>query len=70
MLNTYKISPKYCASLPEAYINSTLKFIPVLQNLGYMQGNLKEEDIFELKFIEKTHPEPAHYDSPGSIILN
>ncbi len=68
VLNTYKISPKYCASLPEVYINSTLKFIPVLQNLGYMKGNLKEEDIFELKFIQKIHPEPAHYDSPGSLI--
>ncbi len=68
ILNTYKISPKYCSSLPEAYITSTLKFIPVLRNLGYMQGNLKEEDIFELEFIQKTHPEPAHYDSPGSII--
>ena len=70
VLNTYKISPKYCASLPEAYINSTLKFIPVLQNLGYMKSYLKKDEIFELKFIQKTHPEPAHYDSPGSIILN
>jgi NitT/TauT family transport system substrate-binding protein len=68
VLNTYKISPKYCASLPEDYINSTLKFIPVLQNLGYMHSTLKREDIFELKFIQKTHPEPAHYDSPGTLI--
>ncbi len=63
VLKTYSISPKYCASLPNTYINSTLKFIPVLQNLGYLIGNLKERDIFELKFIHKVHPEPAHYDS-------
>jgi NitT/TauT family transport system substrate-binding protein len=68
VLDTYRISPKYCASLPEDYINSTLKFIPVLQKLGYMHGNLEREDIFELKFIKKTHPQPAHYDSPGTLI--
>lgn len=68
VLNTYKISPKYCASLPDAYINSTLKFVPVLQNLGYMQDALKEKDIFDVGFIRKIHPEPAHYDFPDALI--
>lgn len=63
VFKTYSISPKYCASLPRSYINSTLKFIPVLQNLGYLKGDLKESDIFELEFIRKVHPGPAHYDS-------
>ncbi len=61
VLDTYKISPKYCASIPEEYIESTLKFIPVLQRLGYMQGDLNQENIFNLEFIKKIHPEPAHY---------
>ena len=61
VLDTYKISPKYCASIPDEYIGSTLKFIPVLQRLGYMKGDLKQGDIFNLEFIKKIHPGPAHY---------
>ena len=61
IIDTYQISPRYCASLPEAYINSTLKFIPVLQNLEYLEESLNKEDIFETNFIENIHPEPPHY---------
>ncbi|MGB9937709.1 MAG: ABC transporter substrate-binding protein [Methanobacterium sp.] len=61
ILKTYKVSPKYCASIPGEYIESTLKFIDVLNDLGYMNGNLKQEDIFETRFIEEVHPEPFHY---------
>lgn len=61
VLNTYKISPKYCASIPDEYIESTMKFIPVLNNLWYMHGNLKQDDVFNLEFIKKVHPWPVHY---------
>ena len=61
VLDTYRISPKYCASIPDEYIESTLKFIPVLQRLGYMNGDLKQENIFNLEFIKEVHPEPTHY---------
>lgn len=63
VLKTYNMSPKYCASIPKEYIKSTLKFIPVLKDLGYINGDLKEEDIFDLRFIEKIHPEHPHYNS-------
>ncbi|MGZ7067953.1 MAG: ABC transporter substrate-binding protein, partial [Methanobacterium sp.] len=66
VLQTYSISPKYCASVPKEYINFTLKFIPVLKNLGYMKGDLEQEDIFDLQFIEKIHPEYPHYNSNKS----
>ncbi|MGZ7209586.1 MAG: ABC transporter substrate-binding protein [Methanobacterium sp.] len=66
VLQTYSISPKYCASVPKEYINSTLKFIPVLKDLGYMKGDLEQEDIFDLQFIEKIHPEYPHYNSNKS----
>lgn len=62
VLKTYNVSPKYCASIPGEYIESTMKFIPVLKNLDYMKGDLKQEDIFDLQFIEKVHPEHSHYD--------
>jgi NitT/TauT family transport system substrate-binding protein len=62
VLDTYKISPKYCASLPSHYIASTLNFIPVLKSLGYLKNDLTAEDIFHLKFIQEVHPGPSHYD--------
>jgi NitT/TauT family transport system substrate-binding protein len=61
VLNTYNISPRYCAKIPQKYIQSTMEFIPVLKELGYMNHDLKVEDIFNLKFIEEAHPEDAHY---------
>ncbi|MDI6723691.1 MAG: ABC transporter substrate-binding protein [Methanobacterium sp.] len=63
VLKTYNVSPKYCASVPKEYIKSTLKFVPVLKNLGYINSGLKEEDIFDTRFIEEIHPESSHYDS-------
>ena len=67
ILETFQISPKYCASLPEEYIKSTLDFVPVLEKLGYLEKKIKREDIFDLKFIQEVHPEPSHYDLPSDI---
>jgi NitT/TauT family transport system substrate-binding protein len=61
VLKTYGISPRYCAKIPEDYIKSTMDFLPVLKELGYMNTDLTPEDIFELKFINQVHKEPAHY---------
>lgn len=63
VFKTYDLSPKHCASLPKEYIKSTLKFIPVLKNLGYINSNLKQEHIFDTQFIEEIHPEHPHYDT-------
>jgi NitT/TauT family transport system substrate-binding protein len=65
VMETFQISPKYCASLPEEYIKSTLDFVPVLEKLGYLEKKIKREDIFHLKFIQEVHPEPSHYDLPS-----
>jgi len=65
VLETFQISPKYCASLPEEYIKSTLDFVQVLEKLGYLENKIKREDIFDLKFIQEVHPEPSHYDLPS-----
>ena len=61
VLDTYKISPRYCAKIPDKYIESTMKFIPVLKDLGYMKNDLNIKDIFNLKFIDEAHTEEAHY---------
>ena len=63
----FRVSPKYCASLPPAYINSTLAFIPVLQEMGYISKPLSQADVFDLHLIEKVHTEPQHYDDPGKL---
>jgi NitT/TauT family transport system substrate-binding protein len=62
ILITLSISPKYCASLPAEYLASTLEFVPVLKEMGYLKRSLLQEDIFDLSFIQVTHPEPHHYN--------
>lgn len=67
VIKVFQISPKYCASLPKTYIDSTMKFVTVLNQLGYIKKDLAEEDIFDRTTIDNIHPEPAHYDHPGSL---
>ncbi len=63
VLETYRISPKYCAALPPEYIVSTIKFVRTLQSLGYISRAIGEDEIFERSFIESIHPGPHHYDA-------
>lgn len=55
------VSPRYCASLPKGYIESTMKFVPVLQEMGHVKETLSSGQVFNLKLIEKIHPEQQHY---------
>lgn len=61
ILQTYAVSPKYCAALSEEYIASTMSFVGALKDLGYIDRALSEKDIFEPRYIEKVHPGPPHY---------
>jgi NitT/TauT family transport system substrate-binding protein len=63
----FRVSPKYCASLPPEYIESTLAFTPVLQEMGYSKHALSESEVFETSLIQKVHPEPHHYNNPGKL---
>jgi NitT/TauT family transport system substrate-binding protein len=56
-----KISPKYCIALSEGYVKSTMRFVKTLYNLEYISQKLKLKDIFDSRFVNKVHPEPAHY---------
>ena len=67
VIQAFAISPKYCSSLPRAYRDSTMRFVPVLTKLGYITRPLTEETVFDLTIIENTHPQPEHYSDPGSI---
>ncbi len=67
VIKVFQISPKYCASLPKTYIDSTMKFVAVLNKLGYIETHLIQEDIFDLSTIHKIHPLPDHYSHPGNL---
>ncbi len=61
VLDTLKVSPKYCAHLTPRYIESTMRFIPVLKKFGYIQDELREDRIFLRDLIDRVHPEKDHY---------
>ncbi|HTY47741.1 MAG TPA: ABC transporter substrate-binding protein [Methanomassiliicoccales archaeon] len=62
VLETYKVSPKYCAALPSQYVQSTMVFVKVLKDMSYISRLLPEKEIFEHRFIRKAHPGRPHYD--------
>lgn len=59
---SFELSPKYCASLPDEYIDSTLAFVPILKELKYIKNDLGKSDIFDLRFINKLHQTQPHYN--------
>jgi NitT/TauT family transport system substrate-binding protein len=62
VMDTYRISPKYCAALPPEYVASTMKFVTTLHALGYIPRPIREEEIFDRSLIEQVHPGPHHYN--------
>ncbi len=66
VLETLKVSPKYCAQVPEEYISSTMDFAGVLKRLGYISRRPERDEIFDLSLIRKTHPEKDHYNQQPS----
>lgn len=61
VLDTLMLSPKYCAKLTEDYIASTMRFVPVLKKLGYIQLDIMKDRIFSTGLIDRVHPEKDHY---------
>ena len=57
----FAISPHYCAALPPPYRVATMAFVPVLRELGYIDRELSEQEIFDLSFIRQVHAAPHHY---------
>jgi len=60
VMDTLKISPKYCAQLTDSYINSTMEFVEVLKKLGYITRKISFEEIFDTSLIKIIHPEKDH----------
>ncbi|RNI15016.1 ABC transporter substrate-binding protein [Methanohalophilus sp. RSK] len=49
----YEVSPKYFAGISDKYIESTLKFSPILHELGFISQPLEEKDIFDRRFVNQ-----------------
>jgi NitT/TauT family transport system substrate-binding protein len=58
---TLALSPRYCSQLSEEFMDSTMRFVPVLQQLGAIKASIGRERIFSLELIRKVHPEGDHY---------
>jgi len=67
IMDVFSISPKYCASLPAPYRESTMAFIPVLTRLGYITRPLTADDVFDSSLITAVHPGQEHYSHPGLL---
>lgn len=68
VLDALLISPKYCSHLTPEYIESTMRFIPVLKKLGYISSEISKDRIFFRDLIDKVHPGKGHYgDGFGDV---
>ena len=67
VLETLRVSPKYCAALTGGYIASTMDFVKALRKLGYIKRELGKDEIFDTSLIGKVHPGKDHY---GDGIVN
>ncbi|HXX81604.1 MAG TPA: ABC transporter substrate-binding protein [Thermodesulfovibrionales bacterium] len=61
VLETLKVSPKYCAQLTDRFIASTMEFVKVLKRLGYIEREIMSDEIFDTSLINAIHPEKDHY---------
>jgi NitT/TauT family transport system substrate-binding protein len=61
VLDTLKVSPRYCAQLTDGYITSTMLFVGTLQRLGYLVRDVAQEEIFDRSLIDAVHPGRDHY---------
>lgn len=62
VLETLRVSPKYCAQLSDGYLACTMDFVKTLKDLAYIRRLLIPEEIFDRSLISRVHPEKHHYD--------
>lgn len=61
VIDTLRVSPKYCAQLTDGFMDSTLKFVPSMRKLGYIARSISAEEIFDTSLIRNIHPDGDHY---------
>ncbi len=70
VLDTLKVSPRYCACLTDAYISSTMEFVVTMKRLGYINRNISSGEIFDTSLIKKIHPAKDHYGDNVSDLFS
>jgi len=68
VLDAFRISPKYCASLPERYLKSTMDLASHMYEMKYLPTILSADEVFDLKLISKIHKGPSHYENPSRLV--
>lgn len=61
VMDTLRVSPRYCAQLTDDYIAASMDFAGVLKRLGYVKREISQDEIFDLSLIRKIHPAGDHY---------
>jgi len=61
VLDTLRVSPRYCAQITGEFMSSTMEFVKTLKRLGYIARDVTGDEIFDLSLIKKIHPEKDHY---------
>jgi len=62
VMETLKVSPKYCARITGRFIASTMEFVRALKKLGYIRREIASAEIFDTSLINRIHPEKDHYE--------
>lgn len=62
VLDTFRVSPKYCAQLTDGYMASTMEFVAPMKKLGYIGREIASSEIFDASLIMKIHPGKDHYE--------
>lgn len=62
VMETLKVSPKYCAQITDGFIASTMDFMKALKKLGYIGREITSDEIFDTSLINRIHPAQDHYE--------
>jgi NitT/TauT family transport system substrate-binding protein len=66
VLETLRVSPRYCAKLTEGYISATMQFVTAMKKMGFLGREISRGEIFDTTLIDAVHPARDHYgDGPG-----
>ncbi len=61
VLETLRVSPKYCAQLTPAYIAATMAFVRALKKLGYIKREPGQDEIFDTSLISRVPSGKDHF---------
>lgn len=61
VMDTLRMSPKYCSQITDSYVSSTMGLMKALKKLGYISRDILQDEVFDLSLIRKIHPKGDHY---------